>query len=502
MYLVFIAMLALNVSAEVLDGFDLVEESLVNSSQNMQKRNLLTMNELESYWRQNPDKAGEWHDKGLQVKTMSDSLNDYIETLKLKMVQKADGKDADLGNLKHREDLDAASTIMLSPIDSQGKKLKTFIDNYRETVTQLVSDNRRREIIANNLSTQPSKKAKKMNKNWEESLFEQMPVAAAITILTKMQNDVRSSEGEALSSLLSSVDAGDFKINDVRAYVIPESDVVVKGGTYNARIVLSAEDSTQYPKIVVNGSALAENNRGQFSARTASAGVFPVEGYIEMTEKDGSVIRRNFKQNYTVIEPTASIAPTLMNVLYAGIENEISISVPGFAPQDVNAAMTNGTLSRKGNLWYARPAAGRESEISITTKSGNQMQQLASKKFRVRPLPDPAPYIEYTDANGNLKMFKGGNLSKSVLLNSEGIKAAIDDGILNIPFQVKSFRTVFFDSMGNAIPEISDGSRFSNRQKEQIRRLTRGKYFYISGVKASGPDGSEREIAVVEVRVN
>lgn len=87
-------------------------------------------------------------------------------------------------------------------------------------------------------------------------------------------------------------------------------------------------------------------------------------------------------------------------------------------------------------------------------------------------------------------------------MNATGISAAIDDGILNIPFRVISFRTLFFDAMGNAIPEISDGSRFSERQKEQIRRLQRGRYFYISGVKAVGPDGLEREIAVIEVKVN
>jgi gliding motility-associated protein GldM len=120
----------------------------------------------------------------------------------------------------------------------------------------------------------------------------------------------------------------------------------------------------------------------------------------------------------------------------------------------------------------------------------------------VRALPDPTPYIEYTDANGNPAMFKGGVLAKNVLVKTPGIKAAIDDGILNIPFRVTSFRTIFFDSMGNAIPEVSDGSRFSERQKEQIRRLQRGKYFYISGVEAIGPDGSKREIAVIEVRVN
>ncbi|HBK41441.1 MAG TPA: gliding motility protein GldM, partial [Porphyromonadaceae bacterium] len=155
------------------------------------------------------------------------------------------------------------------------------------------------------------------------------------------------------------------------------------------------------------------------------------------------------------------------------------------------------------NLWEAKPvAAGRDATVSISARTGSQVRQLASKNFRVRSLPDPSPYIEYADANGNPVVFKGGNLAKAVLVNTQGIKAAIDDGILNIPFRVTGFRTLFFDSMGNAIPEVSEGSRFSERQKEQIRRLQRGKYFYISGVKAIGPDGLEREIAVIEVRVN
>ncbi|MFA5649776.1 MAG: GldM family protein, partial [Proteiniphilum sp.] len=145
---------------------------------------------------------------------------------------------------------------------------------------------------------------------------------------------------------------------------------------------------------------------------------------------------------------------------------------------------------------------GQDAVITVSARTtGGVIRQMAAQEFRVRPLPDPAPFIQYADANGNPVIFKGGSLSKGILMNSDGIEAAIDDGILSVPFQVRSFRTVFFDSMGNAIPEVSNGNRFSERQKEQIRRLTRGSYFYISGVRAAGPDGTEREIAVMEVRV-
>lgn len=501
MYLVFIAMLALNVSAEVLDGFDIVGDSLSSSSENMYARNRLIMAELERHNAQNPEKAGEWYNRGRQVKQMSDSLVDYIEELKVSMVKESDGRKGDVNNIKNKENLNVASFVMLSSAN-RGNKLRTAIDRYRQTVMQLIHDTGRREVIENNLSTTPSKRSDS-NKNWEQSLFENMPVSAAVTILTKIQNDVRSSEGEALSSLLNSVDVSDFRVNRINAHVIPESRVVIQGGTYNAHVVLSAEDSTQTPRIFVNGRTLDSATGGLFTAGAGTVGTHPVEGYIEITGGDGSVMRRNFTDNYTVIEPMATIAPTLMNVLYAGIDNEISISVPGVTPQDVSATMTNGSLVRKGNMWVAKPSAvGQDATISISVKTGNQTRQLAAKSFRVRALPNPTPHIAYTDANGNPAMFKGGGLPKAVLVNTSEIKAAIDDGILNIPFRVTSFRTLFFDSMGNAIPEVSNGSQFSERQKEQIRRLQRGKYFYISGVRAIGPDGSEREIAVIEVRVN
>jgi gliding motility-associated protein GldM len=503
MYLVFIAMLALNVSAEVLDGFGLMEDSLANSSDISLQRNVLIMDELASYNEQNPEKAGLWYRRGMKVRQMSDSLFSYIETLKLKMVRRADGRKADLGNIRHKDDLNAASEVMLSPVSGEGRHLRLEVDSFRNTLSQLVTDENRRKIINSGLSTQPSSARGKQFRSWEQSLFEQMPVAAAVTLLTKLQSDVRSAEGETLSHLLNSVDVSDFRVNQINAYVIPESNIVIQGGTYKARIVLSAEDSTRHPSIFVNGSFLNQASNGIFSTAATSIGSHSIQGYVELPRADGSVLRRDFSNSYTVIEPMATVAPTLMNVLYAGIDNEISISVPGIAPQDINATMTNGSLVRKGNMWHAKPLKiGQNAVISITAKTGNQLRQLAKKEFRVRPLPDPAPYIEYTDANGNPVMFKGGTLSKSVLMNADGIRAAIDDGILNIPFRVLGFRTVFFDAMGNAIPEVSNGNRFSDRQKEQIRRLSRGKYFYISGVKAVGPDGIEREISVIEVRVN
>ena len=499
MYLVFIAMLALNVSAEVLDGFGLVDKSLRNSSHTLIDRNDLIIEELETYSKQNPEKAEEWFQKGLEVRSMTDSLTAYIQELKHLMVREADGKKADVDNIKHKDNLDAASIIMLSPINGKGSELKNAIDNYRNSIANHVLNPARRNIIERSLSTQSES-----NKSWEAKHFENMPLAAAVAILTKIENDIIAAEGDALENILNNVDAGDFRVNQLNAYVISESDIVFQGSEYNARVILSAEDTTIHPIMHINGATPTLNEKGIFSLPANSVGTFPVEGYLEISGNDGTTTQSKFSSTYTVIEPMATIAPSLMNVLYAGIENEISISVPGIAPQDINATIINGSLYRKGNLWVARPnAVGQDVTISISAQTANSaMRQITSREFKVRALPDPTPFISYTDANGNLAMFKGGVVPKTTLLNADGIDAAIDDGILNIPFRVLNFRTIFFDSMGNAIPEVSNGNRFSVRQKDQIRQLSRGKYFYISGVKAAGPDGTEREIAVMEIRIN
>jgi gliding motility-associated protein GldM len=194
----------------------------------------------------------------------------------------------------------------------------------------------------------------------------------------------------------------------------------------------------------------------------------------------------------------------MMNVLYAGIDNPISISVPGIPNNAISATMTNGTLTRSGDSWIAKPkSVGTDVTISVTATMEGRTQTVSQTVFRVRQLPDPMPFITYTDEKGNPQRYRGGKpISKALLVKAPGIEAAIDDGLLNISFKVLSFETVIFDSMGNAMPEVSNGAQFSDRQKAAIKKLSRGKRFYISKVKAIGPDGIERTISPIEVFVN
>ena len=500
MYFVLTAMLALNVSSDVLNGFSLVQEGLHRTNKNMTLKNEVQFRYLTSLYEQNPTKAGPWYQQGLELHDRSNKLYNEIESLKKLIAQKADGPNGDPNKIVNQDNLEAASTTMLNPMSNRGKKLREQIEAYRNFILPLIPDPDKKKAVDEMLSLKVTPPPGTVGPvAWETRMFDNMPVVAAITLLTKLQNDIRQAESEAMGNLISSIDMGDIRVNKLSAYVIPKSNMIIRGGKYSANIVLAAIDTTQRPVIYVGGQRI-NNADGLYEFVPGAVGTHEFSGYIEVMRADGSIDKQPFKSSYTVIEPMATISPTMMNVLYAGIDNPISISVPGVPMTSVQATMTNGSLTRNGDNWVARATnVGGEATISVSAELEGRMQNVGSMTFRIRKLPDPDPFIPVSGGH-----YKGTprRISKAALMGADGIGAAVDDGLLNITYTVISFRTVFFDSMGNAMPEVSNGSHFSERQKEQFKRLKPGKSFFISSIKAKGPDGITRDISPMEVGLN
>jgi len=495
MYLVLMAMLALNVSTEVLNGFSIVEEGLQRTTTNTAKENEAIYEDFNDQMKANPTKVKQWYEKAMQVKTMSDSLYNLASELKTAIVKEADGDNGDVKNIRNKEDLEAATQVMLAPGRGRGKELCDAINSFRERIVGMVTDPKQQQIINDNLSTDVPKGTNTMGKNWEEYMFEDMPVAAAVTLLSKLQSDVRYAEGEVLHTLVSNIDVKDIRVNSLNAFVIPNSQTIVRGDRFSARIVMAAIDTTQVPDIYI-GTRKVNLKNGLYEQTCSSTGDFTLAGHIEMVNGSGERISRPFSQKYTVVDPSATVSADLMNMLYAGYNNPISVSVPGVPLNKVSATMTGGTLQPTGpGKYIARPAAvGKDATITVVSNDGGRSQQMGQFTFRVRKLPDPTPYIALKDEQGNPSRYKGGALLKGNLIAADGIGAAIDDGILDIAFKVSGFETVFFDNMGNAVPMSSDGARFSSRQKETFRKLSRNRRFYISRVHATGPDGIQRTL--------
>ena len=495
MYVVLMAMLALNVSTEVLNGFSIVEESLNRTTVNSAKENQVIYDDFEAQMKSNPAKVKAWFDKAQEVRHMSDSLYNFAEELKLAIVREADGKNGDVKNIKGKEDLEAATQVMLAPGTGKGTELYKSINSFRERILAMVSDSVQRSVIESNLATQIPANAMSMGKNWQEYMFEGMPVAAAVTLLSKLQSDIRYAEGEVLHTLVANIDVKDIRVNSLNAFVIPNSQTIVRGDKFSAHIVMAAVDTTQVPEIYI-GDRRTNLTGGLYETICNATGDFTLAGHIEMVNGSGERIRRDFSQKYTVVDPSATVSADLMNVLYAGYSNPLSISVPGVPLTKIQATMTGGVLQPVGpGKYIARPSAvGKDVTITVTSTNTGRAQQMGQFTFRVRKLPDPTPYIAMTDEHGNPTRYKGGGLSKGNLLSADGIGAAIDDGILDIGFKVQGFETVFFDNMGNAVPMVSDGTRFSARQKETFRKLSRNRRFYISRITAVGPDGIQRSL--------
>ncbi len=485
MYVVLMAMLALNVSNEVLDGFSIVEESLNRTTENSSNENQAIYGDFEAQMKSNPQKVKAWFEKATAVKNMSDSLFNFAQQLKIAIVKEADGNDGDVMNINRKDDLEAANRVMLAPGSGQGEKLYNAINSFREKILKMVSDERQRNIIASNLTTQLPKNAKTMGKNWQEYMFEDMPVAAAVTLLSKLQSDIRYAEGEVLHTLVANIDMKDIRVNKLSAFVIPNSQTIVRGDKFSAKIVMAAVDTTQHPQIFIGGREMKLRD-DTYEIITGRTGDFNLTGYITMLNGNGETIRRDFNQKYTVVDPSATVSADLMNVLYAGFNNPISISIPGVPLNKVSAIMTGGTLQPVGpGKYIARPSAvGKDITINVMSLQSGNAKTMGQYTFHVRKLPDPTPYIQIGD-----NRFRTGGLAKASLMNINGIKAAIDDGLLDIPFKVLGFETVFYDNMGNAVPMVSNGDSFSQRQRETIRTLSRNRRFYITRITAIGPDG-------------
>ena len=175
MYIVLMAMLALNVSSDVLNGFSLVDESLSRTTVNSTVQNQSLYDGLAGANERNPEKIGPWFEKAVRVKNMSDSLYTYVDELKLRIVKEADGKNGDVANISNKEDLEAASFVMLAPGSGQGKALFNRINQYRENILTLVTDPIQQKIIRDNLGTEVPRKASAAGKNWQEYIFENTP---------------------------------------------------------------------------------------------------------------------------------------------------------------------------------------------------------------------------------------------------------------------------------------------------------------------------------------
>lgn len=495
MYLVLTAMLALNVSADVLDAFTKVQHGLTSTIANFSKKNTEMYNEIEMAYNLNQTKVANVRDKALKVKEETAGLIQYIEDLKRRLVVIADGEEADVLNIKAKDNLDIGGQVMMN--EGKGKELKGKIESFRELLVSNIAskDTILRHTIESNLNTDTPKMVDGEFKSWESSKFEGIPLIGVVTLLTMYQTDLLNAEADMIRYLYSSIDAESFKFNKLEALVIPDSKYVLKGETFKARIMLAATDSTQKSEIIANNRQVSyQGDYGLYTEVATTVGVRKLSGVINYVTPSGSMLPRQFQLEYEVAEPAVVISPTKMNVFYVGVDNPVSLAAPGISPESIEAQITNGTIEKAnaGNYIVRPKVAGKECAITVFANVQGQKRELQTQKFRVKDVPDPIAKV-----NG----LRGGSIRKNMLIAAGRVDVEMDNFDFDMKFTVENF-SVYTTIDGYAQEETrSDKANFSDAQTKLINKLKRNQTLMIENITVKGPDGSIRKLPTISFKI-
>lgn len=504
MYLVLTAMLALNVSTDILNGFTLVDNSLHSSIEATDKRNAQLYKDFKSANADNPEKTQEWFDKATEVQLRADSLYNYIQNFKEQIALLADGRKkvearrATEGDptrhIEGNSNLDVTGQYAI--VQGNGAILKQVVAYYRDYAASLVeADAELRNAILQNLATERGYNAhEKDSCDWEVAIFDGMPVGASITILTKMQNDVRSTESQLVQYLMDRTDAGDLRVNKLNAYVIPNSNYVIRGGKYSAKIILAAIDSTQTPEYYIEGQRI--NDQGIYEVSASGVGLKKYSGWIAyQNPSTGEMENLPFSSEYSVGEPAVTISNTDLNIMYRGYDNKFSISVPGVSNDKVKVNVNGAAVRQQGGLWIIKPGDGAKTvTISVSAELDGRMQPMGSRDYRVKALPKPGAYFKSGE-----KEYSDGNISRGALLNGGATVIASygPDGLLDLPYQITSFKVNI-----NGVLTEARGNKFTADQRSRLEKLKMGAIVVITDIRAKGPDGKETRLSPIPLSLN
>lgn len=503
MYLVLTAMLALNVSTDILNGFKLVDNSLRLTITATEQRTNDLMETFLAAKEQNPQKVEQWYNKAVILRATSDSLCDYIRDFKYNIAVLADGekkvmslKDNGLSisvdNIEARDNLDVTAQYAIN--EGHAKILKQKFEGFREMLIEF-SDNKKKTEFEGMFSTRGGVNNDGDSITWEQIIFEGMPVGATITILTKMQNDVRAAESEMVQFLMDQTDASDFRVNNLRAFIVPQSTYVMRGGQYSAQIVLSAVDTTARPIYYVNGNKIDQS--GEYRVTCGSVGTFKYKGQIVLPSTETTEEQTlDFDGEYTVGEPSATMSNTELNVMYRGYDNKFSISVPGVSSEKIKVSANGATVSRSGSLYIIKPTI-EKGKVTLTVSADMQgkMITMGTNEYRIMPLPKPGAFFSAGD-----KLYDGGNIPRNTLLNGNNRVVASfgQDALLDLKYKITSFKVQ--NASGQLLP--ANGDKFTQQQIAMIQKLKQGAPVNIVDIKAVGPDGKTVTLRGLPLTVN
>lgn len=502
MYLFLTAMLALNVSGELLKAFQLVDSSIQQTISTVEKKNKQLYNEFLNSKQANEAKVGAYYDKSQQVREAADKLANHIHDLKLLMVTTTQGSETTLETFTKGDNQDVNAQIMITEQSGgRSKELKKMFYDYKILLLSVVDTSQRvlRDNIERVLDTSdPEPKGGEPSRSWESEKFEHLPISASFALMSKMMSDVRNLEADVVRSLYNQIDEQSFKFTNIEPIVKPRSEVIVKGSSYYAEVIMAARDETMNPKFTLKGLAdpTVENGKAIINIPASSTGSKTIEGTASVLGPNEEWVDRTFVLKYEVVEPMVVISPTKMNVFYEGVENPVKISVPGYSTSQLSVDIKNASYRKAGDEFLVTPnarTAGLKSTITVFAKEeGKAPRKVGEMDFRIKRIPPPIAKV------GGINE---GKLAKARLIAESGVFAEMEDFDFELEYKVTRF-VVSTVKGGYLQEEQSSTNRFTEAQRELIKGLGRGSKVIINDIKAQGPDKVTRSLGSITITID
>jgi gliding motility-associated protein GldM len=479
MYLVFIAMLALNMSKEVLSAFGILNNKIVESNTITDARNDASFQQLAQKAADQPLAFGEKKNKVDKIRKIADDYNKYLEGIKTEFTK--DLKRDENGNLPF-EAMDKGDKIDEAWFegDRPSKKGQEFLDKMAKFVSDIKATGGsaiaepEMKKIQNRFATAPIKsKSAGTTLPWLEYNYKGFPLIATVTKISQLQADVKTTESDIISGMFQSDLIAQASLTAYQPIVVPEKTAFFQGEAVKGKIILGKFDPTLVAKsVVVNGQSVkATAGQAEFSFGAGNVGEHEITGSFNFDE-DGKVISLPIKGNYVVVPRpnSATISADKMNVVYRGVTNPMTISFAGVSDNNVTASAPGMTKGSRPGQYNIRPGQGTSLTINVNAKLPDGKVVNDKKTFRIKGIPSPQGTIR-----GELGTVKGPK--NSLAVSTVGAK------LVDFDFEVNVSVTGFNLKLTGQPTVVVQGNKLNAQCQAVLAKAGRGDQIIISEIK-------------------
>lgn len=499
MYLVLTAMLALNITREVLNAFNTIDESIVRSNEAIEGKNTdiyQLLNDME----ENPaDRAKVEPINAIakQVRSQTEEMLGYLEGWKDSIINASGGYAIENGQevIKKMDNIQIPTKILVK--ENGGTHIKETLQNYLASIKNLIPNENFKTIFEKNSPVRIIDLPKTDDNprgDWATGTFNNIPVVATVTMFSKFQNDVRNTEAMVLEHLVSQIYAEDYKFDGLEVIAVPNSTYALQGDEIEAKIMLAAYNKSANPKITSSaGPVRVENGIGTIKIRASGTGERTVTGSIQI-DKDGTIENYPYSFKYMVGSAGASLQLDKMNVMYIGIPNPVTISASGYNIEDVTFDIPGAKKVSTGPGKYDVEVEKIATlDYVISAGRGGNRTPLERGQIRTKYVPDPV---------ARMLGQSSGNMNTGRAKASLGIIAELDDFPFDLRYEIVSFTFYWLDQNGETFLSANTSARFNQTTKEYMNRSRAGDRWIFDNVRAKGPDGRVRLINSITITLN